>query len=267
MGEFSEYADGSRLGWTYRPPGPRRERPMTSSRGIEDRRADQLAAAPLGPDLAYEPLWKRALDISCVLIAIPSLLPLILIVCALIKLTSKGPVLFRQERVGFLGRRFTLFKFRTMSEGADTRAHEEYVASLIETNEPMTKLDASGDKRLIPVGRLLRASGLDELPQLINVLRGEMSIVGPRPCLPGEYSRFLPWQRERFCTLPGLTGLWQISGKNRTTFNEMIDYDIQYVRERSVWLDLKIMMKTLPTIMAEIRDTADSRQLAWRQPK
>ena len=117
--------------------------------------------------------------------------------------------------------------------------------------------------RLIPFGRLLRASGLDELPQLINVLRGEMSFVGPRPCLPSEYNRYLPWQKERFHTLPGLTGLWQVSGKNRTTFNEMIDFDIQYVRERSLWLDLKIMLKTIPVVMAEVRDMQRPR----RQPR
>ena len=96
--------------------------------------------------------------------------------------------------------------------------------------------------------------GLDELPQLINVLRGEMSIVGPRPCLPSEYAMYLPWQRERFRTLPGLTGLWQVSGKNRTTFNEMIDFDIQYVRKRSFWVDLKILLKTIPTLMVELKD-------------
>jgi len=115
-------------------------------------------------------------------------------------------------------------------------------------------MDAHGDKRLIPVGRMLRASGLDELPQLINVLRGEMSFVGPRPCLPNEYNLLLPWQKERSCALPGLTGLWQVSGKNRTTFSEMIDYDIQYVRTRSPWLDLKIMLKTIPAIMVEVKD-------------
>jgi lipopolysaccharide/colanic/teichoic acid biosynthesis glycosyltransferase len=96
--------------------------------------------------------------------------------------------------------------------------------------------------------------GLDELPQLFNVLRGEMSIVGPRPCLPGEYAMYLPWQKERFRTLPGLTGLWQVSGKNRTTFNEMIEFDIQYVRMRSLRFDLKIMLKTIPTLMIELKD-------------
>jgi lipopolysaccharide/colanic/teichoic acid biosynthesis glycosyltransferase len=140
-----------------------------------------------------------------------------------------------------------------MVVGADTATHERHVGTLIESNGPMTKLDARGDSRIIPVGRLLRAAGLDELPQLINVFRGEMSIVGPRPCLPAEYDQYLPWQRERFHTLPGLTGLWQVSGKNRMTFKEMIECDIRYVRTKSLWLDLKIMLKTLPTLALEIK--------------
>jgi len=141
---------------------------VTGPRRIDEYVASQRPAAVLATDFPRVPRWKRVLDIFCLLIAVPSLLPMMLIIAILIKVSSKGPVLFKQERVGFLGRRFILFKFRTMIEGADTTAHEEYVASLIETNGPMTKLDAQGDARLIPVGRLLRAAGLDELPQLIN---------------------------------------------------------------------------------------------------
>ena len=200
------------------------------------------------------PPWKRLLDICCVLIAIPTLLPTMLLIAVAIKISSKGPVLFKQERVGLFGKQFILFKFRTMVAGTDTTVHEAHTASLIETDGPMVKLDAHGDARLIPYGRMLRAAGLDELPQLINVLRGEMSIVGPRPCLPSEYGRYLPWQRERFQALPGITGLWQVSGKNRTTFSEMVNFDIQYVRMQSFWLDLKIMLKTIPTVVNEAID-------------
>jgi len=207
-----------------------------------------------GADFARVPLWKRVLDICCVLFVVLTLLPMLLLIAIAIRAGSKGPVLFTQERVGLFGRRFTIFKFRTMNPGADAAVHEAHTASLIESNTPMTKLDAQGDPRVTPFGRILRVSGLDELPQLINVLRGEMSFVGPRPCLPGEYSKYLPWQRERFLALPGLTGLWQVSGKNRTTFNEMIELDIKYVRERSPWLDLKIIFKTIPAVMAEVRD-------------
>ena len=212
------------------------------------------AASAFSGDISRVPLWKRVLDIFCVLIAFPGILPILLLIALIIKAGSKGPVLFKQERVGFLGKRFIIFKFRTMISGSDTAVHEKYAASLIETNGPMIKLDVHGDKRLVPFGRILRAAGLDELPQLINVLRGEMSFVGPRPCVPSEYNKYLPWQRERFRTPPGLTGLWQVSGKNRTTFNEMIDFDIQYVRMRSLWLDLKIILKTIPAVTFEVRD-------------
>jgi lipopolysaccharide/colanic/teichoic acid biosynthesis glycosyltransferase len=205
-------------------------------------------------DLVRVPLWKRVVDICCILMALPGLLPVVVLIAIVIKLSSKGPVLFKQERVGLLGRRFILFKFRTMVPGTSTTVHETHVARVIEANESMTKLDAHGDPRLIPFGRVLRAAAIDELPQLINVVRGEMSLVGPRPCLPGEYDKYLPWQKERFLTLPGLTGLWQISGKNRTTFNEMINFDIQYIRMQSLWLDLKIMVKTIPALMIEVRD-------------
>jgi lipopolysaccharide/colanic/teichoic acid biosynthesis glycosyltransferase len=220
----------------------------------------QSGPTAFAADFVGVPLWKRALDIFCLLIAIPVLLPLVLMTVIITKACSKGPLLFRQKRVGLHGTRFTLYKFRTMIPGADTAVHEEHVANLMETNRPMTKLDAHGDTRLIPFGRQLRAVGWDELPQLINVLRGEMSFVGPRPCLPGEYDRHLPWQRERFRTLPGLTGLWQVSGKNRTTFNEMVELDIQYVRTRSPWLDLKIMLKTIPAVMLEAKRAGTGRQ-------
>jgi len=226
---------------------------VTSQRGTEEYLTGQLSPVTLALQPPRIPFAKRALDIVCALIAIPSLLPLLVMIALLIKLSSKGPLLFKQERIGFLGKRFTLFKFRTMVVGADTAAHEKHVASLIESNRPMTKLDAQGDSRLIPVAGLLRAAGLDELPQLINVLRGEMSLVGPRPCLPSEYDNYLPWQKERFFALPGLTGLWQVSGKNRTTFNEMIACDIQYVRTQSLWLDLRIMLKTIPVVMGEVK--------------
>jgi exopolysaccharide production protein ExoY len=210
-------------------------------------------------DIVGVPTWKRVLDICCVLFVGIILLPMLLLIAIGIKLGSKGPVLFKQERIGLFGERFIIFKFRTMVPGADTAVHETHTATLIENNTPMTKLDSHGDPRVIRFGRLLRAAGLDELPQLINVLRGEMSFVGPRPCLPREYNQYLPWQMERFLTQPGLTGLWQVSGKNRTTFNEMIDLDIQYVRERSPWLDLNIILKTIPAVMAEVRDMRSRR--------
>src|SRR5687768_2940456 len=128
-----------------------------------------------------------------------------------------------------MGRKFRIFKFRTMKVNAETQTHQNHLKDLISiSNVPMTKMDAQGDPRVIKFGGMLRSSGLDELPQLINVIRGEMSLVGPRPCTQYEYEQFQPWHKQRFRTLPGLTGLWQVSGKNRTTFNEMISLDIRY---------------------------------------
>jgi len=122
------------------------------------------------------------------------------------------------------------------------------------SNVPMKKLDSVRDPRLIPCGLLLRSLGLDELPQLFNVLRGDMSLVGPRPCVPYEYENYAPHHRERFNAAPGLTGLWQVSGKNRTTFEEMINLDISYAKKQSLWLDLKIIFKTFPAIVSQTKD-------------
>jgi lipopolysaccharide/colanic/teichoic acid biosynthesis glycosyltransferase len=127
----------------------------------------------------------------------------------------------------------------------------------------MTKLDAAGDPRIIPGGRILRAIGLDELPQLFNVFRGEMSLVGPRPCTPHEFQCYKPWQKERVNAAPGLTGYWQVNGKNKTTFTEMINMDIFYTKNMSLWLDLAIMLKTFPAIMAQVLESRLRIQL-WR---
>jgi exopolysaccharide production protein ExoY len=201
------------------------------------------------------PRWKRALDVTIILMALPLLLPLTLLIAAIIRTVSAGPVLFKQERVGYLGRRFMCLKFRTMYVGVDTSAHQGHLDHLIGSDAPMVKMDAHGDSRIIPFGLLLRSSGLDELPQLINVLLGEMSLAGPRPCLPYEYDRYQPWQRERFNTVPGLTGLWQVSGKNRTTFAEMIRLDIEYAKNKNLWLDIKIIFKTPPALLIQMWDT------------
>jgi lipopolysaccharide/colanic/teichoic acid biosynthesis glycosyltransferase len=198
------------------------------------------------------PRWKRVLDVVFILLILPVVLPLAVLIAMLIRLVSSGPVLFRQERVGHMGRKFMCFKFRTMFVGAETTTHQGYLQHLMKSGAPMVKLDARGDSRIIPLGVLLRSSGLDELPQLINVLRGEMSMVGPRPCLAYECEDYLPWQWERFNTLPGLTGLWQVSGKNQTTFAEMMQLDISYAREKTLWLDLVIILKTIPAILGQV---------------
>jgi len=197
------------------------------------------------------PLWKRALDFVIILVLAPALVALGGMVALLVMCGSSGPILFRQRRVGHKGREFTCYKFRTMHVGAETDSHRGHTAQLIKSETPMTKLDTRRDPRLIPLGAALRATGLDELPQLINVLRGEMSIVGPRPCIPYEYELYEPWQRRRFDAVPGLTGLWQVSGKNRTTFNEMIRLDIEYSERSSFWFDVSIILKTLPALLRQ----------------
>lgn len=204
---------------------------------------------------SHLPNWKRSIDIACCLLALPLFALLALIMTIVTKLVAPGPVLFRQERVGCMGRRFWIYKFRTMYVGSDTNGHQNYVKDLIHTNAPMAKLDAKGDKRMIPGSWLLRASGLDELPQIINVLRGEMSVVGPRPCIMSEYEAYLPWQRQRCMTMPGLTGLWQVSGKNRTTFEEMVRLDIRYSQTKTFWMDIRIIFMTIPALLVQIADT------------
>jgi lipopolysaccharide/colanic/teichoic acid biosynthesis glycosyltransferase len=210
------------------------------------------------------PRWKRVLDVTAILVALPVILPLAVLIGIIIRAVSTGPVLFKQERVGYRGSRFMCLKFRTMRCGAATVTHQGHLQQLMESNVPMTKMDSTGDSRIIPLGRLLRSSGLDELPQLVNVLKGEMSLVGPRPCIFYEAARYLPWQMERFNAVPGLTGLWQVSGKNRTTFTRMIQLDIEYARTKKLGLDLKIILKTVPALLLQMWDTRLQRKAVSR---
>lgn len=175
-----------------------------------------------------------------------------LLLMLLTRIASPGPVFYWQKRVGLGGKEFFIWKLRTMKVSAETQTHERYLEELMRSDCPMTKLDAYGDRRLAPFGRILRASGLDELPQIFNVLRGEMSLVGPRPCTPNEFAHYEPWQRNRVNGLPGLTGYWQINGKNKTTFNEMIMMDLFYLKNLSLLLDLKIMFKTCSVVAEQV---------------
>ena len=204
------------------------------------------------PDVPPIPVWKTAFDFVFLLATLPVWLPLMCLIGIGIKIVSPGPIFFRQKRVGYGGRTFTCLKFRSMRLDADTEVHAKHVTSLIERDVPMTKMDKVGDPRLIPFGLVLRASGLDELPQFINILAREMSLVGPRPCTLAEFAQYTDWHKQRFNTLPGLTGLWQVSGKNRTTFKEMVRLDIFYANSKTLWMDLKIVMKTLPSIVLQI---------------
>jgi len=198
------------------------------------------------------PGWKRALDLTCILLTLPCWFSVLVAVALWIKLVSRGPVLFCQQRLGYKGKPFTIFKFRTMEVNVETRSHELYFQQLVKADCPMTKLDVSGDPRIVCGGRILRALGLDELPQLLNVLRKEMSLVGPRPCTATEFSMYEDWQRQRLDALPGLTGYWQVNGKNRTTFQQMIEMDIYYSANASLWLDVMILLRTVPAILGQL---------------
>lgn len=212
------------------------------------------------PDVFRLPRWKRMIDLTLLGCTIWAWLPLTLLVVGLLKIVSPGPAFYRQRRVGFRGKLFTIFKFRSMHVNAETRTHEEYVEHLMQVDLPMTKLDSS-DPRLITGGRFLRTTGLDELPQIFNVLRGEMSLVGPRPCTELEFDRYLPEQRSRVNAPPGITGFWQVNGKNKTTFNEMIAMDIFYANEMSPALDLAIIWKTIPALLRQTSESFSARSV------
>lgn len=193
---------------------------------------------------------KRVIDIVGSLTALIVFAPVFLAVSLLIKFTSQGPVFFRQKRLGKFGVPFDFFKFRTMYANNDPSIHREYVEKLIQgklATSPVYKI--SNDPRVTPLGHFLRKSSLDELPQFINVLKGEMSLVGPRPPIPYEMDKYHIWHRRRVIEVkPGLTGLWQVYGRSRTTFDEMVRLDIRYINEQSLLLDLKLIIQT-PFVM------------------
>ncbi len=197
------------------------------------------------------PKWKRALDLTCTILSMPVWLVAMGGIAMWIKLTSPGPVFYRQTRVGLGGRQFTILKFRSMRTNSETTTHTAHVEKLIQSNDSMVKLDSLGDSRVIPGGCTLRASGLDELPQIFNVLRGEMSLVGPRPCLPEEFQRYDDWHKGRVYVTPGLTGYWQVSGKNKTSFKQMIELDLIYASRMSLGMDLAVMLATVPALLLQ----------------
>jgi lipopolysaccharide/colanic/teichoic acid biosynthesis glycosyltransferase len=195
---------------------------------------------------------RRALDILIAGTLLLALSPLLLLVALAVRIDSGGPSLFRQRRVGRGQREFTMFKFRTMQSGADTTPHREYVQALIgdERGPERGRLyKLTVDNRVTRVGRILRKSSLDELPQLINVLLGQMALVGPRPVIPYEVEKYPKAYLSRFDVKPGLTGLWQVSGRNQRTYEEMVNFDLQYAREASLLLDLRILVKTVPVVL------------------
>lgn len=196
---------------------------------------------------------KRVLDVIAALIGLILAAPLAAIIAILIKLTSPGPVLFKQVRVGKDGREFVLYKFRSMYVGSDDSRHREYIKLFIEgRDEELRKLQGdkklykmTSDDRVTPIGKFLRRTSLDELPQLINVLRGEMSMVGPRPHLPYEVELYKDWHRRRLEGMPGITGWWQIHGRSRVPFDEAVRMDLWYLEHQSLILDIRIMLRTI----------------------
>jgi lipopolysaccharide/colanic/teichoic acid biosynthesis glycosyltransferase len=210
---------------------------------------------------------KRCLDVVFSLVALVILVPVLLIIAVAVKLDSRGPVIFRQERVrGDQDPRdphperntFIFCKFRTMYQDADQRIHEQYAIQFINGHNkavnnghkraPIYKM--VHDKRITRVGRFLRRTSLDELPQLFNVLKGDMTLVGPRPALPYEVAQFSEWARKRLAVSPGLTGLWQVSGRSSLTFTEMVALDIEYVEHRSLGMDLNLLVRTIPVVFS-----------------
>jgi len=193
---------------------------------------------------------KRLLDIVGSTACLVTLSPVFLLVSALVKLTSEGPVFFRQQRVGQAGRPFTMLKFRTMRVNVDDGIHQKYVESFIQSGKPANAaknvvFKIVNDPRVTPIGNFLRKSSLDELPQFWNALKGEMSLVGPRPPVAYELVRYKGWHRRRVLEVkPGITGLWQVTGRSRTTFDEMVRLDLRYARNHSMWADLKILFAT-----------------------
>jgi lipopolysaccharide/colanic/teichoic acid biosynthesis glycosyltransferase len=199
---------------------------------------------------------KRGLDILAVAAGGVLLLPVFVTVALATKFSSPGPILYKQQRVGRQGREFTLYKFRSMVAGNDDGAHRRYVEAMITGRGPAA-VDRNGNKvyklvddpRITPLGRFLRRTSLDELPQLWNVLRGDMSLVGPRPCLPYEWELYQEWQRRRLDVLPGITGLWQVTGRSQVSFEEMVLLDLHYIANWSLGLDIALLAKTVPVVV------------------
>jgi lipopolysaccharide/colanic/teichoic acid biosynthesis glycosyltransferase len=228
------------------------------------REIDPQALFPVQSSRNMYYVYKRILDIFVALIALLLLSPLMLIVAILIKLDSSGPVFFKQERVGVKRKtqsqmdywqkvNFRCYKFRTMVCNADPALHKSYIKALIDNDsEGMASIQGGDtkirklthDPRVTRIGRILRKSSIDEIPQFINVIKGDMSLVGPRPAIPYEVEMYKPWHYRRLETKPGITGLWQVTARSSCDFDEIVKLDNQYIEQQCLWLDIKILMKT-----------------------
>jgi lipopolysaccharide/colanic/teichoic acid biosynthesis glycosyltransferase len=248
MNEFSSRSEGSNLGALD----------VVTDLGVLEAAAEVSGYANR---LSIPAVLSRGLDISVALVALLLLLPLQIVVAIAIYRDSGGPIIFRQERLGRGRQKFVLFKYRTMVPAADVEPHRAYVQALIEgrhgSDLPIAAGDGSQgslykltiDPRITRTGRRLRQWSMDEIPQLINVLRGDMALVGPRPVIPYEAELYPGPYLRRFDVKPGMTGLWQVSGRNRCTYEEMVRLDVEYAERRSLWLDLAILFKTVPVVL------------------
>src|SRR5215813_7331167 len=210
------------------------------------------------------PVFKRLLDVTLSGLLLILCLPMLLVIALLIKLDSPGPAIFKHERVGAKRRRlwgemvwvmrnFTMYKFRTMVQKADSSAHEDYIRAFVNgtTDSSSARFKLTNDPRVTRIGRILRRTSLDELPQLVNVLKGDMSLVGPRPVPPYEVACYRNGDHQRLAALPGITGLWQVKGRCQVTFETMIEMDLEYIQKASPWLDLKILLWTIPAVLSQ----------------
>ena len=215
------------------------------------REVEFLPSEPPTSELVWSrtPCWKRSIDFVTSAIALVLLSPFLVLIAIYIRSISRGPAIFRQSRLGEMGRPFTIYKFRTMHSGDSelaTSEHREYVSSRAELDEVISKPDLV--HRLIPGGAFLRQRSLDELPQLANVLIGNMSLIGPRPDVL-DWDDYTTWQKKRFEVKPGISGLWQVSGKNRLSFSRMMELDVEYIERRSFWFDMWIAARTIRLII------------------
>jgi len=199
---------------------------------------------------------KRVFDLCIACLMLVAVSPVMLVIALLIKQADRGPVLFAQERLGRDGRPFKFYKFRSMAHNSDDAIHRQFVAMFIggdesgcaESNEGEKVFKMKEDPRITKIGSILRRTSLDELPQLFNIIKGEMSLVGPRPPIAYEIENYQPWHMERLKAVPGLTGLWQVSGRSSVSFEEMVRLDVRYINNWSPFLDLVIMLKTIPVV-------------------
>jgi len=230
-------------------------KPITWSRlSVETVEATRLTV----PEVSLYPIAKRVMDVVLALVALVALSPLMALIALAVKLDSPGPAIFRQTRVGRWGRDFTMYKFRSMRVDADDLLHREFAKNYINGDTAKIGIPSAsgqivykpnGDNRITRVGKFLRQTSLDELPNLVNVLKGEMSVVGPRPVVRYEVEQYSKWHLQRLAVLPGLTGLPQIRGRGRLTFEKAIRLDLEYIERRCLLLDIEIVLQTFPVLL------------------